>query len=195
MGYDPCTIKVYYSKGPAYIVKRNELKPLTQLGRSFINGGQIIGLTLILTVISGVFHVDTGKLGHLNSVHHVERKGKRSLFPRWRTKLTYLPCICAYVCISYVRTGGSARKCTFYHFLRRHLCFRLHLRGTCELDLRSDVSENSHDDRLFLTMKKTEVTFEMNWTQKNWTKNCWEINPVTDPSHFFLVKNKINAFQ
>ena len=55
MGDDPCTIKVYYSKGPAYIVKRNVLKPLTQLGRSFINGGQIIGLTLILTVISGVF--------------------------------------------------------------------------------------------------------------------------------------------
>lgn len=52
---DPCTIKVYHSKGPAYIVKRNVLKPLTQLGRSFINGGQIIGLTLILTVISGVF--------------------------------------------------------------------------------------------------------------------------------------------
>lgn len=52
---DPCAIKVYHSKGPAYIVKRNVLKPLTQLGRSFINGGQIIGLTLILTVISGVF--------------------------------------------------------------------------------------------------------------------------------------------
>ncbi|XP_074639790.1 uncharacterized protein LOC141897994 isoform X2 [Acropora palmata] len=51
---DPCTIKLHHSKGPAYIVKRNVLKPLTQLGRSFINGGQIIGLTLILTAISGV---------------------------------------------------------------------------------------------------------------------------------------------
>ena len=51
---DPCTIKLHQSKGPAYIVKRNVLKPLTQLGRSFINGGQIIGLTLILTAISGV---------------------------------------------------------------------------------------------------------------------------------------------
>ncbi|XP_078346251.1 uncharacterized protein LOC144631641 isoform X2 [Oculina patagonica] len=52
---DPCEIKVYLSKGPAYIAKRNQMKPLTQLGLSFINGGQIIGLTLILTVISGVF--------------------------------------------------------------------------------------------------------------------------------------------
>lgn len=52
---DPCEIKVHHSKGPAYIAKRNQMKPLTQLGRSFINGGQIIGLTLILTVISGVF--------------------------------------------------------------------------------------------------------------------------------------------
>jgi len=51
---DPCAVKVHHSKGPAYIVKRNVMKPLTQLGRSFINGGQIIGLTLILTVISGV---------------------------------------------------------------------------------------------------------------------------------------------
>ena len=51
---DPCTIKLHHSKGLAYIVKRNVLKPLTQLGRSFINGGQIIGLTLILTAISGV---------------------------------------------------------------------------------------------------------------------------------------------
>ena len=51
----PCIIKIYHSKGPVYIVKRNVMKPLTQLGRSFINGGQIIGLTLILTVISGVF--------------------------------------------------------------------------------------------------------------------------------------------
>ena len=54
-GGDPCKIKVHHSKGPVYIVKRNVMKPLTQLGRSFINGGQIIGLTLILTVISGVF--------------------------------------------------------------------------------------------------------------------------------------------
>lgn len=54
-GGDPCQIKVHHSKGPVYIVKRNVMKPLTQLGRSFINGGQIIGLTLILTVISGVF--------------------------------------------------------------------------------------------------------------------------------------------
>lgn len=52
---DPCEIKVHLSKGPAYIAKRNQMKPLTQLGLSFINGGQIIGLTLILTVISGVF--------------------------------------------------------------------------------------------------------------------------------------------
>lgn len=52
---DPCKIKVHLSKGPAYIAKRNQMKPLTQLGLSFINGGQIIGLTLILTVISGVF--------------------------------------------------------------------------------------------------------------------------------------------
>lgn len=52
---DPCEIKVHHSKGPAYIAKRNQMRPLTQLGRSFINGGQIIGLTLILTVISGVF--------------------------------------------------------------------------------------------------------------------------------------------
>lgn len=51
---DPCEIKVHHSKGPAYIAKRNQMQPLTQLGRSFINGGQIIGLTLILTVISGV---------------------------------------------------------------------------------------------------------------------------------------------
>ena len=54
-GGDPCKVKVHHSKGPVYIVKRNVMKPLTQLGRSFINGGQIIGLTLILTVISGVF--------------------------------------------------------------------------------------------------------------------------------------------
>jgi len=52
---DPCEIKVHLSKGPAYVAKRNQMKPLTQLGLSFINGGQIIGLTLILTVISGVF--------------------------------------------------------------------------------------------------------------------------------------------
>ena len=52
---DPCQIKVHLSKGPAYIAKRNQMKPLTQLGLSFINGGQIIGLTLILTVISGIF--------------------------------------------------------------------------------------------------------------------------------------------
>ncbi|XP_022784223.1 uncharacterized protein LOC111324830 isoform X2 [Stylophora pistillata] len=52
---DPCEIKVHHSKGPAYIAKRNRMKPLEQLGGSFINGGQIIGLTLILTVISGVF--------------------------------------------------------------------------------------------------------------------------------------------
>ena len=52
---DQCHMKVHHSKGPVYIVKRNVMKPLTQLGRSFINGGQIIGLTLILTVISGVF--------------------------------------------------------------------------------------------------------------------------------------------
>lgn len=52
---DPCEIKVHLSKGPAYVAKRNRMKPLTQLGLSFINGGQIIGLTLILTVISGVF--------------------------------------------------------------------------------------------------------------------------------------------
>ena len=52
---DPCEIKVHHSKGPAYVAKRNRMKPLTQLGLSFINGGQIIGLTLILTVISGVF--------------------------------------------------------------------------------------------------------------------------------------------
>ena len=52
---DPCQIKVHLSKGPAYVAKRNQMKPLTQLGLSFINGGQIIGLTLILTVISGVF--------------------------------------------------------------------------------------------------------------------------------------------
>ena len=52
---DPCEIKVHLSKGPAYVAKRNQKKPLTQLGLSFINGGQIIGLTLILTVISGVF--------------------------------------------------------------------------------------------------------------------------------------------
>lgn len=51
----PCEIKVHLSKGPAYVAKRNQMKPLTQLGLSFINGGQIIGLTLILTVISGVF--------------------------------------------------------------------------------------------------------------------------------------------
>ena len=49
-----CIIRLHHSKGPAYIVQRNVLKPLTQLGRSFINGGQIIGLTLILTAISGV---------------------------------------------------------------------------------------------------------------------------------------------
>ena len=52
---DPCAVKVLPSRGPAYIVTRNVQKPLTQLGRSFINGGQIIGLTLILTFISGVF--------------------------------------------------------------------------------------------------------------------------------------------
>lgn len=52
---DPCEIKVHLSKGPAYVAKRNQMKPLTQLGLSFINGGQIIGLTLILTVISGIF--------------------------------------------------------------------------------------------------------------------------------------------
>ncbi|XP_068672285.1 uncharacterized protein [Montipora foliosa] len=51
---DPCMIRLHHSKGPAYIVQRNVLKPLTQLGHSFINGGQIIGLTLILTAISGV---------------------------------------------------------------------------------------------------------------------------------------------
>lgn len=52
---DPCEIKVHLSKGPAYVAKRNQMKPLTQLGLSFINAGQIIGLILILTVISGVF--------------------------------------------------------------------------------------------------------------------------------------------
>ena len=74
---DPCAIKVHHSKGPAYIMKRNVMKPLTQLGRSFINGGQIIGLTLILTVISGVFMwilVSTGF--HKPRISSTELKGR-----------------------------------------------------------------------------------------------------------------------
>ena len=52
---DPCVISVYFTKGAAYIARRNVKHPLAQLGNSFINGGQIIAMTLILSIISGVF--------------------------------------------------------------------------------------------------------------------------------------------
>ncbi|KAK3708726.1 hypothetical protein QZH41_015160 [Actinostola sp. cb2023] len=51
---DPCRVKVYESTGLAYVVRRNVKKPLNQLAGSFINGGQVIGLTLILTGIAGI---------------------------------------------------------------------------------------------------------------------------------------------
>uniref|UniRef100_A0A6P8HNN2 Uncharacterized protein LOC116291225 n=1 Tax=Actinia tenebrosa TaxID=6105 RepID=A0A6P8HNN2_ACTTE len=51
---DPCFVRIYESAGLAYVVRRNVKKPLNQLAGSFINGGQVIGLTLILTGIAGI---------------------------------------------------------------------------------------------------------------------------------------------
>ena len=52
---DPCIVSAYNAQGSAYIVKRNVKKPLLQLGNSFINGGQIMAIILILSIISGIF--------------------------------------------------------------------------------------------------------------------------------------------
>ncbi|KXJ05953.1 hypothetical protein AC249_AIPGENE25317 [Exaiptasia diaphana] len=51
---NPCLVKVYKSSGYAFLVRRDVKKPLSQLGGSFINGGQVIGLILILTGIAGI---------------------------------------------------------------------------------------------------------------------------------------------
>ncbi|XP_032227082.2 uncharacterized protein LOC116610353 [Nematostella vectensis] len=51
---DPCLVEVITPQNLAYIVRKNNQEPLKQLAGSFINGGQVIGLTLILTGIAGI---------------------------------------------------------------------------------------------------------------------------------------------
>ena len=51
----PCSVKLFQSEGPAFIVRKNIHEPLKQLGQAMINGAQLIGLVLLLTAISGIF--------------------------------------------------------------------------------------------------------------------------------------------